>query len=149
MLHCLKTSHNYVFKPRCCYLATSRFEYCNSSHQWRCTYALAHMIPSCFRSCAGDTIGWNPQFPVQTGPAAGPSVHVPRQARLGTVLLQGGDQGERRPGAQKPTGLHRYEPNRSQCGATRTGGELGDKGCYRLVVNIVPKAYCSAIHKEL
>lgn len=33
----------------------------------------------------------NPQFPLQIGAAAGPAVDLPRQTRMGPVLLQGGE----------------------------------------------------------
>ena len=63
------------------------------------------------------TVCRHPQFSVQAGSAPRPSLHLPGQAWLGPVLLQGGLEGGDRPDAQEPASLHHHEPNRSQSGA--------------------------------
>ena len=66
-----------------------------------------------------------PQLPLQARAPAGAALHLPRQARLGPVLLQDGAQGgPHRAGPQEPAGLHRHEPHRPQPGARYSGGEL-------------------------
>jgi hypothetical protein len=65
----------------------------------------------------------HPQLPLQARPAAGTALHVPGQARLGAVLLQGRAQGARGPRPQEPAGLHRHEPDRSEPRTTDFGGK--------------------------
>lgn len=69
------------------------------------------------RTTPGHVVTGDPQFSVQTRPAARAAVHVPGKVRLGAVLLQGGAPGAQLAHAQEPTGLHRHEPDRSQHGA--------------------------------
>lgn len=66
----------------------------------------------------GDT-----QLPVQAGSAAGPALHLPREARMGAVLLQGGAARAGRAHAQESTGLHRHESDRPEPGSADISGE--------------------------
>lgn len=69
---------------------------------------------TCSRSRSSDAVSRNPQLPVQAGTAPRSAIHIPGQARLGPVLLQGGPQGDQWTHPQEPTSLHRHEPYRSQ-----------------------------------
>ena len=76
------------------------------------------------RRSAGPPLPGYPQFPVQARAAAGAALHLPRQARLGAVLLQDRAQGgPHRARPQEPAGLHRHEPHRPQSGARYSCGE--------------------------
>ena len=76
------------------------------------------------RRSAGPPLPGYPQFSVQARVTAGAALHLPRQARLGAVLLQDRSQGGPHwPRAQEPAGLHRHEPHRPQPGACYSSGE--------------------------
>lgn len=57
-----------------------------------------------FRRRVGAALVGHTQLPLQAGPAARAAVHLPGQARLGAVFLQGSPQRGERTDAQKPTG---------------------------------------------
>ena len=64
------------------------------------------------RRRAGAALPRHPQLPLQARAAAGSPLHLPRQARLGAVLLQDRPQGgAHRPRPQEPASLHRDEPH--------------------------------------
>ena len=78
----------------------------------------------CFRRCPSSSFSWHSQFPIQAWTAPGTPLHLPGQARLGSVLLQdcaqGGSHWSR---SQEPTSLHCYEPHRPKSGTSDTGGK--------------------------
>ena len=76
-----------------------------------------------FRRRLRPAVRRHPQLPLQAWPSPGPALHLPGQARLGAVLLQGRPKGGQRADAQEPTGLHHHEPHRSQSGAAHSSGE--------------------------
>lgn len=63
------------------------------------------------------------QLPLQAGPTVGSTLHLPRQTRMGAVLLQGGAAGAGRAHAQESAGLHRHEPDRPESGGADISGE--------------------------
>ena len=64
------------------------------------------------RRRAGAALPRHPQLPLQARAAAGSPLHLPRQARLGAVLLQDRPQGgAHRARPQEPASLHRDEPH--------------------------------------
>ena len=75
------------------------------------------------RSGPHPAVPGDPQFSLQAGSAPRPALHLPGQAWLGSVLLQGRPKGAQRPHSQEPASVHRHEPHRPQRGAFDPSGE--------------------------
>lgn len=82
-------------------------------------------------------VSWRAFFSVQIMPTLGTALHLLGKARLGAVLLQDGAQRTLRSNAQEPTGVHCYEPHRSQSGTFLTNGKFW--GIYKVYIRMYMK----------